>query len=231
MFLENLKILNSLNEISIFVRCFLSMLLAGVLGIEREAKRRPAGFRTYVIVCLGSALIMMTNQYIYVSTRTQDSTRIVAQVVSGIGFLGAGTILVTKQNQVKGLTTAAGLWACAALGIAVGCGFYTGAIMGFLAILCSFQVLHAIDSKIYSNSRILSVYIELDSVKDLRSLLTYARNHEIELSNLELINQKHVEFDMIGLITTVRVKEWTDHKSLLEEFAQLDGINFIEEIK
>jgi hypothetical protein len=85
---------------------------------------------------------------------------------------------------------------------------YKGAIMGFLAILCSIQVLHAIDGKIYSNSRILWDYLELDNVRNMRSLLTYARSQEIELSNLELISQKQDELDMIGLITTVRVKEW-----------------------
>jgi len=231
MFLENLSILNELNEISVFTRCFLSMVLGGVIGLERETKRRPAGFRTYVIVCLGSALIMMTNQFIHISTGTQDSTRIVAQVVSGIGFLGAGTILVTKHNQVKGLTTAAGLWACAALGIAVGCGFYTGAIIGFLAILCSIQVLHAIDGRIYRNSRILSVYIEFDDIKKVRSLVAYARKHEMELRDLELVNQKQAEINIIGMITTVRVKERTVHENIIEEFTRLDGVNFVEEIK
>ena len=95
-------------------------------------------------MCEGLSLIhiLMTNQYAHLYMGAPDPTRIAAQVVSGIGFLGAGTILVTKNNQVRGLTTAAGLWAAAALGLAVGCGFYSGAIMGFLAILISIKVLH-----------------------------------------------------------------------------------------
>jgi len=89
------------------------MLLGGILGIERGRKYRPAGFRTYMLVCLGTTIVMLTNQYVYERYGGGDPVRMGAQVISGIGFLGAGTIIVTGHNQVKGLTTAAGLWAAA----------------------------------------------------------------------------------------------------------------------
>ena len=231
MFLESIECLNELNEVSVLVRFVLAMVLGGVIGIEREAKRRPAGFRTYVIVCLGSALIMMTNQFLHLSDGTPDSSRIAAQVVSGIGFLGAGTILVTKNNQVKGLTTAAGLWAAAALGLAVGCGFYTGAIVGFLAILCSVQVLHIIDGKIYRNSRILTVYMELTGVGILRRVISYAREQEMDLSDVEIMNQKQGDIGPLYMITTVRARKRLTHADVLEMFAGLNGVSFIEEIR
>ncbi len=118
------------NCISITVRLALSLLCGGVLGFERERKGRAAGFRTYMLVCMGATLVMLTNQYIHDYTGTGDIARLGAQVISGIGFLGAGTIIVTGRNHIKGLTTAAGLWASACIGLAIGIGFYFGAIIG-----------------------------------------------------------------------------------------------------
>ena len=105
--------------ISILIRILAAFALGGIIGMERGMTNRPAGLRTSVLVGGGSCLIMLTNQYIYQVFDTGDPVRMGAQVVSGIGFLGAGTIVVTKRNQIRGLTTAAGLWAAAAVGLAV----------------------------------------------------------------------------------------------------------------
>ena len=96
---------------AVVVRILAAILIGGLIGLDRTMKNRPAGWRTYMRVCVGSCLIMLTNQFIYQTTGAGDPVRMGAQVVSGIGFLGAGTIVVTKHNQIKGLTTAAGLWA------------------------------------------------------------------------------------------------------------------------
>ena len=114
----------------IFIRLILATALGGMIGFEREARRRAAGFRTHVLVCLGSTLIMMTSMYIcqiYMGMVNADPGRIAAQVITGIGFLGAGTI-IRSGATVKGLTTAASLWAVAGIGLAVGCGFYFAAV-------------------------------------------------------------------------------------------------------
>jgi len=126
--------LREITYTAILLRILCALLVGGILGIERGRKNRPAGLRTYMLVCVGSCLIMLTNQYVYQSIGTGDPVRLGAQVVSGIGFLGAGTIIVTKRNQIKGLTTAAGLWAAAAVGLALGIGFYEGALTAGLAI-------------------------------------------------------------------------------------------------
>jgi putative Mg2+ transporter-C (MgtC) family protein len=231
MFLERIQLLSELNELSVFFRIVLSMVLGGILGIEREQKRRPAGFRTYVIVCLGSTLVMMTNQFLYLKMESPDSTRIAAQVISGIGFLGAGTILVTKNNQVKGLTTAAGLWAAAALGLAVGCGFYSGALISFLAIFCSVQILHTIDSRIYRRSKVFTIYAELEQVKHASKIFKYARDHKMELSDIEITKQKQVENNIICLTGTIRLQKSREHYEVIQEFSQLSGVTYIEEIK
>ena len=108
--------LNELNVITIMVRVFLAIFIGGLIGTERDMRQRSAGIRTHMLVCLGAAIVMMTNEYIYLEMGDGniDITRMGAQVVSGIGFIGAGTILVTRDNRIKGLTTAAGLWAAVA---------------------------------------------------------------------------------------------------------------------
>ncbi|MFC2280535.1 MAG: MgtC/SapB family protein, partial [Treponema socranskii subsp. buccale] len=120
------EILTSLNTVSVFVRLALAVAFGGILGLERGRKHRPAGFRTYMIVCLSSALIMITDLYLVEFYGTGDPARLGAQVISGIGFLGAGSIMISNM-RIKGITTAAGLWGSAGLGLAIGAGFYIGA--------------------------------------------------------------------------------------------------------
>jgi len=136
-------VFREISMFSIIARIFASILVGGAIGMERGMKNRPAGLRTYMLVCVGSCLIMLTNQYIYQFTGTGDPMRLGAQVVSGIGFLGAGTIIVAKHNQIKGLTTAAGLWTCAGVGLAFGIGFYEAALaatIGIYLILAVFRI-------------------------------------------------------------------------------------------
>lgn len=104
MVLEKIAVLKELTIFSVLLRTVLAMVFSGILGYEREKKGRPAGFRTYMVVCIGSEIAMMTGIFLSRELGSTDPSRIAAQVISGIGFLGAGTILVTRQNQVKGLT-------------------------------------------------------------------------------------------------------------------------------
>ena len=138
---EDFLWLSELTIGSVLVRLLLIVLFSGMIGIERASKRHEAGLRTYILVCIGAAVAMLTNQFIFEAFNTGDVGRIAAQVISGIGFLGAGTILITSRNQIKGLTTAAGLWACACMGISIGVGFYTLTIIGFLLILIVLMLL------------------------------------------------------------------------------------------
>ena len=128
-FTEIMTYLKEPNTVSMLVRLTLAAFCGGLIGIGRVKKRRPAGFRTHTLVCLGAALTMIISQYLWARGQSTDLSRLGAQVINGIGFLGAGTIIVTGRQQIKGLTTAAGLWASACMGLAIGAGFYAGAIV------------------------------------------------------------------------------------------------------
>jgi len=131
-------------------RLILAALLSGVIGFEREAHGRAAGLRTHILVCVGSTLIMLTSLYIfdmYIGRVPLDPTRIAANVVAGIGFLGAGTI-IRSGASVMGLTTAASIWAVAGIGLAVGCGYYLGALVCTFIILTTLLVLRKVETKV-----------------------------------------------------------------------------------
>ena len=135
------------------------MVCGGLIGLERSRKNRPAGFRTYMIVCLSAALVIMTNQFIYNNFGGNDPARLGAQVISGIGFLGAGTIIVTSRSQVKGLTSAAGLWASACLGVAIGIGFYSGALIVAFVVFVIITYFKKIDYMLTTTSKIFSIIL------------------------------------------------------------------------
>ncbi len=128
------------DSLAIALRLFLAMLVGMAVGIDRGLKRRGAGVKTHVLVCLGSALVMMTSEYMtHAFGAKLDMARLGAQVISGIGFLGVGTILVTGKNQIRGLTTAAGLWTCACVGLAIGIGFAEGAIYTLVLMMITLK--------------------------------------------------------------------------------------------
>ena len=153
------EMLQEVNLVSTIVRLGLALILGGMLGMERGRKRRPAGLRTYMIVCIGSALVMVTSQYMMAEFGTGDPARMGAQVISGIGFLGVGTIMITSR-QVKGLTTAAGLWSSAAVGLALGVGFYEAAVIAGVTIYFVMNVLQHWDVHVHRKAKYMDIYLE-----------------------------------------------------------------------
>ena len=150
-------VFHEITQYSVIMRILVAIVIGGMLGLERGMKNRPAGLRTYMLVSVGSCLIMMTNQYIYQYTGSGDPMRLGAQVVSGIGFLGAGTIVVTRHNQIKGLTTAAGLWASAGVGLALGIGFYEGAITAGVSIYLILTILQKLEDRVHKKIRVMDI--------------------------------------------------------------------------
>ena len=128
--------LRGLDFLSLCVRLFLAVLCGTAIGLERSAKNRPAGFRTHILVCLGASVAAVTGHFLYLGLQLPaDITRLGGQVITGLGFIGAGTIIVTKTMTVKGLTTAAGLWTTGIIGLAIGSGYYEGGLIGSLLVL------------------------------------------------------------------------------------------------
>ena len=172
--------------LAVLLRIIVSFVLGGMLGMERGLKQRPAGLRTYMLVCVGACLIMLTNEYVVQAYGTGDPVRMGAQVVSGIGFLGAGTIIVTRHSQIKGLTTAAGLWAAAAVGLATGIGFYEAAIPGALVIFITLSVLSNLDDRMHRKTDHFEAYAELPPSISLGMLIDALQTHGISVEDAQI---------------------------------------------
>jgi len=144
-----------ISDLQIVIRLTLSLILSGLIGLERQILRRNAGLRTHILVCIGSCLIMLTSLYvfdIYKNTVSLDPSRIAAGVITGIGFLGAGTIIRDREG-IKGLTTAASLWVVAGIGMAVGCGFYRAALFTTFLSLTVLFFFRRMEGKIFLDSK------------------------------------------------------------------------------
>lgn len=216
--------------LSSFVRLFLALLCGGILGMERGRKKRPAGFRTYILVCLGSSLVMMTNEYINDIYGTGDVARMGAQVISGIGFLGAGTIIFTGQNKVKGLTTAAGLWSSACIGLAIGIGFYAGAIAGAIMIYIAMAVLHNLDHYVLSSTKIINLYIELENTKDFHIFARNIKNNNINIVDLEIKRIGKIDESGPAILVTLYLPKKQQHIEFIHTLSSAEGILYIEEL-
>ena len=228
-----MTVFDSLRDISmqsIIVRVLMTLILGGILGYERGRKNRPAGFRTYMIVCLGSALVMMTNQYIFQTYDGGDIVRMGAQVISGIGFLGAGTIMVTGRQQIKGITTAAGLWAAACCGLAVGIGFYEGAIVGGVTIFIVMALLNKMEIRFRRMSPVIDIYLEYSSKKNFSGFLSAVRGHDLEVVNIQLNKNKAAKDGEMCAILNIESKIKREHSEVLGIIGAIEGVDYVEEL-
>lgn len=221
--------LREITYLAIALRLVLAVLCGGALGLERGLKNRPAGMRTYMLVCVGSCLIMLTNQYLFQVTQTGDPMRLGAQVVSGIGFLGAGTIVVTRHNQIKGLTTAAGLWSAAGVGLALGVGFYEAALIAGLAIFVVMTLLQRWDDQMHSKTKAVEIYVELEEVITIGDFIRNVRELELEISNIQ-IDPTSADENIRGVIATLKAKKRGKHEELMEKIRQINGVRYLEEL-
>lgn len=206
------------------------MICGGIIGLERSRKNRPAGFRTYMIVCLSSALVMMTNQYIYNNFSGSDPARLGAQVISGIGFLGAGTIMITSRNQIKGLTSAAGLWASACLGLAIGVGFYTGAVIVALIVFIIITFFKKIDYMLTSNNRIINIYTSFKTIEQLDKFIIFCNLSDFKVRNIEITKDTIPHEISVIAIITLEAKERINHVDVIQRLNSFEGLVHIEEL-
>ncbi len=185
-----LSFFNSFRDLSLTsmcIRLLLAVVCGSVIGVEREFKRRPAGFRTHILICMGAAMTTLISEYLLVEMHyTTDIARLGAQVIAGIGFIGAGTIIVTRHQRVKGLTTAAGLWAVAIVGLAIGLGFYEGALLTTFLILMAELLFARIEKWIMRKSPEVNLMLEYTDTAALDPLLAWLKQHNVKVQHLEI---------------------------------------------
>ena len=237
-----LMYLRELNMASLLLRLTLALLFGGLIGMERERKRRPAGFRTYMLVCLGAALTMILSQYLalMLATRwsdvaqqvglTTDASRFGAQVINGIGFLGAGTIIVTGRQEVKGLTTAAGLWTSACMGLAIGAGFYECVIPGFVLIFLCVRVFPRIEYASTARSRNMSIYVEVHSMEDMASVLQFLRTRNYTIFDVDLDRGSESSMGHPNAVIAMRLEHREPHTAVLAAISKIESVWTIEEL-
>lgn len=210
---------------TIFFRLLLSTILSGIIGFERGFRGRAAGLRTHILVGIGATLIVMTGMYgVENLGYAADPMRMAAQVISGIGFLGAGTILIRGKTMVTGLTTAAGLWATAAIGIAVGVGFYAAAAITAVISLFTFICLTTFERGGTYGKYNIRIYIECIDASSLNKLVDTLSSDEFELREFEIIPARSGISNHIGIVAMVIMHYQNDKKERLEKIAALDSV-------
>jgi putative Mg2+ transporter-C (MgtC) family protein len=231
---EFLILLDDFNTVSIAVRLAMAMICGGIIGLEREHKRRAAGFRTHILVCVGSAMTPMIGEFL-LSLRTispetfsADPLRLAAQVIAGMGFIGAGTIIVTRRRQVKGLTTAAGLWTAAIVGISAGAGCYLEAVFATFLVLFTELVFSKMEYFLVASARIMNVYVDFTDKRELYRIFDVLRARGIEILDSEI--SKSTEYNSINAILTLKFPKKFRHEQILGEIMALESVRQVEEL-
>jgi len=240
--LTQLDFLREMSFLSVVVRLLLAMFFGGMLGIERQTKRRPAGFRTYMLVCLGATLTMLLGQYEYTQLVTAwsgqaaqvgtkiDVSRFGAQVINGIGFLGAGTIMVNGRKEVKGLTTAAGLWASACMGLAIGAGFYECVILGFGMIIAVARLLPRIETIVVDRARNMNLYVEFRNLDHMGEIITCIKDLDIQIYEVNIQKGREEKSRNPGAVFNLRLGGKQPHTRVISKLSEFEFVYLIEEI-
>ena len=219
-----------LNIFSIILRLLLALVFGGLIGLERGADRHPAGFRTHILVCVGAALAMITNQYMVDLWPAQvDPSRIGAQVITGVGFLGAGTIILTGRNRIRGLTTAAGLWASACIGLAVGIGFYSGAVIGTILIYISLALLPHIETAVYKRAGNLALYIEVIDRSVFTTVMEAIRAQGVVVEDMDFSRGSVMTEQGIGFSARLHLPRKVQATTVIDAISAIDGVTLVDQ--
>ncbi len=241
--MEVLTYLREFNFVSVLVRLVLALAVGGIIGVERVRKHRPAGLRTHMLVCIGAALAMILSQYTYIMMDTSwielserlniqtDVTRFAAQVINGIGFLGVGTILISGRfHQVKGLTTAAGLWVSAIMGIVIGAGFYECVMVSFVLFIITTRWLPSIEGLLIRRSRDMMVYIEFRDMKNIHEILNGVKNCGVQIKSVEVEHGTDQINELPNLVLSLRLPLKVSHEEVISDITNTGAVRFIKEI-
>lgn len=212
------------------LRAMLAAIMGGIVGMERGKQGRAAGMRTHILVCLGAALTAMTGMYaVEVLGYASDPLRIAAQVVSGIGFLGVGTILIKGRFQITGLTTAAGLWTVAAIGISLGIGFYEGAVIIFTLAVLATTIMARLEYRIKRRNTRFGIYLEIIGADNVKATVKHL-SENYPTTDIQITPPRSGTQGNVGIEANVHTttKSFTDltPKSMAEELEKLEHVVF-----
>ncbi len=215
---------------SVLMKLFVATVLSGVIGLERDAHRQTAGFRTYILVSLGSCVAMMTDQFIceYLNTNA-DPARLGAQVITGVGFLGAGTILLAGR-QVIGLTTAAGLWASACIGLSVGVGFYSVALVSSIILFITLEILPFVESAVDANARTSYYHIELANAANFMEFQNYIKDTGVEIKKIYVSKTPSLVKGGISFRLLANRRNRMSQNDFTEYLEHFDDVYLVEEL-
>ncbi len=224
--------IREMNMVAITARLVLAVLCGGVIGLEREVRRRSAGFRTHILICMGSAITILTNLYLYqVMNLYTDISRMGAQVIAGVSFVGAGTIIVTRSSRVKGLTTAAGLWTASIIGLACGAGYAECAIFATLMVMFAELVLIRIEYRFVKRSREINLYVEYSLPSTVQRLVRVLRTEKIPMNDMEVNRMAEADgsYRYSAILTILLTRQDMEQK-IIKEFEQTEGVLAVEKL-
>ncbi|ACB83740.1 MgtC/SapB family protein [Natranaerobius thermophilus] len=221
-----------ISPFEIVLRLVLGGILGGVVGFEREQHNRPAGFRTHILVCVGATLIMLVSIYTFTGpegeiSRGADTARIAAQVVSGVGFLGAGTIL-RQGSTIRGLTTAASLWVVAGIGLAVGGGFYLGAFTATAVVMVSLYILGNVERFLAQKRRLKELWVRvIDRPGQLAKISSLIAERNVNIHKVEMTEPEYMEgyqVKAIDITLLLKVPTRLDDNEFLSAIMEMEGV-------
>ncbi len=226
-----IEFLEGPTDIAVAIRLVIATLFGSFIGWERVVKRHSAGIKTFALVSLGSAIATALNIFLAMEPGLNaDVSRIPAGVVSGIGFLGAGTILVTGRQQIKGLTTAASLWVTSCMGMAIGGGYLIVGIACFALIMIANVVLMNVSRVVEEYSKYISIFIEVDKSGGVKKLSKWLNEQGYKTSSLAKSKEKTLNSSDVALIVDVDFDKKRSHREFLTELNELDFVSYVEEI-
>ena len=208
----------------VLFRMIFAFIAGMIVGLERSYQNKPAGFRTHILVCLGACIASMTGLYLYTVAKVPaDPSRIGTQVITGLGFIGAGTIVVTHRRQVSGLTTAAGMWTCGIIGLAIGAGFFEGAIIACILVLLAETVMNSVRKKIIVAPS-FDLAVSYRERTDLDKVLRYCKDRKIQITNLQIFSNSSGEGTLYSAIVRLRPGSEMDPDALARTIEEMDGV-------
>ncbi len=223
--------LRDINLLSVIVRMLFALIGGGAIGMERSYKNRPAGFRTHILVCAGATIASATGIYLAVNQRfPTDLSRLGAQVVSGLGFIGGGTIILTGKKKIKGLTTAAGLWAAGIIGLAIGAGFYEGAVVAVILVLIVETFFFNIGSRIKHHPE-FHLELRYSEKPVLDRILRYCKDQRFSIHNLQVTGNGDSKKPVYKAVISLRSRKFSTIDVLLEHAKKSKGVISVEAVE